>query len=97
MLAALSIACFREMEDQAEEERPGSVRVRHEGPVTQKSLVQLGREGGLRIDWKEYRVAVLRWLEGMGVKGVRELGGAAMKGLLGGQDSVAGAKEGSVS
>ncbi|KAL2039154.1 hypothetical protein N7G274_008203 [Stereocaulon virgatum] len=83
VLAALSIACFREMEDQAEEEKPGSVRVRHAGPVTQKSLSQLGREGGVNFDWKEYRVAVLKWLEAMGVKGVRELGGATMKGLLG--------------
>jgi len=35
--------------------------------------------------WKEYRVAVLRWLEEMGAKGLRELGEATMKGLMGGQ------------
>ena len=83
------------MEDEAEEQRPGSVRVRHAGPITQKSLAALGREGGVKVDWKEYRVAVLRWLEGVGVKGIRELGGATMKGLLGGRDAVGGAKEGS--
>lgn len=61
------------------------IRARHAGPVTQRSLVQLGREGGVKVDWRAYRVAVLEWLEGMGAGGVRELGGATMKGLMGRQ------------
>ena len=57
---ALSIAAFREMEEEAavaEEEARGdddeeeeSVRPRHAGPVTQKSLAVLGREGGVKMD-----------------------------------------------
>lgn len=54
--AALSIAAFREVEGAAEENQPGSVAVRHAGPVSQKSLMQLGREGGVKMGWKEYRV-----------------------------------------
>jgi len=87
-LAALSIAAFQDIEETAVQEGgEGAVRFRHAGPITQKSLGMLGKEGGVRVDWKEYRVAVLRWLEGIGVKGVRELGGATMKGLLGGPDT----------
>jgi centromere protein I len=70
------------------------VRIRHAGPITQKTLITLGKEGGVKVDWKEYRVHVLRWLEGMGVGGVRELGGATMKGLLGGPETPVGMKGG---
>lgn len=77
-----------------EEGGEAAVKVRHAGPITQKSLASLGREGGVKMDWKEYRVAVLRWLEGIGAGGVRELGGATMKGLLGGPETPVGAKAG---
>jgi len=46
---ALSIAGFREIEEVAEEERREGM-ARHAGPVTQKSLAGLGREGGVRMD-----------------------------------------------
>lgn len=46
----------------------------------------LGREGGVRVDWRQYRVAVLKWLDGMGVTGIKELGEATMKGLMGDQE-----------
>ena len=49
MLAALNIAAFREMEDAADEADPGVVSVRHAGPITQKSLAQLGRDGGVKV------------------------------------------------
>lgn len=93
-LSALSIAAFREVEDAAEDKQPGSVAVRHAGPITMKSLVQLGREGGVRMGWKEYRVLVLRWLEGVGVNGIADFGTATMPGMKGGQDAVTRAKAG---
>lgn len=93
-LSALSIAAFREVEDAAEDKQPGSLAVRHAGPITMKSLAQLGREGGVKMGWKEYRVLVLKWLEGMGVDGVANFGAATMPGMKGGQDAVARAKAG---
>lgn len=91
-LSALSIAAFREVEDAAEEKQPGSVAVRHAGPITMKSLAQLGRQGGVQMGWKEYRVLVLRWLEGVGVNGIAGFGAATMPGM--GQNAVARAKAG---
>ncbi|MCJ1456123.1 hypothetical protein MMC28_006482 [Mycoblastus sanguinarius] len=82
MLAALNIAAFREMEDAADEADPGVVSVRHAGPITQKSLAQLGRDGGVKVSWKEYRIAVLNWLEEVGAEGVGELGRATLPGLV---------------
>lgn len=76
------------MEDAAAEADEEAVVMRHEGPITQKSLAQLARDGGVKVDWRAYRVAVLKWLEGMGVGGLRELGEATMKGLMNGQDGV---------
>lgn len=46
----------------------------------------LGREGGVRVDWRQYRVAVLKWLDQMGVTGIKALGEATMKGLMGDQE-----------
>ena len=59
---------------------------RHAGPVTQRSLARLGREGGVRVGWREYRVLVLEWLGGVGVGGIGELGAATMRGLMGGRE-----------
>lgn len=92
MLAALSIAAFREVEEDAA--RPGVVRVRHAGPVTMKSLAQLGRGGGVRMGWKEYRVLVLRWLEGVGVNGIADFGAATMPGMGQNANAVARANAG---
>lgn len=91
-LSAVSIAAFREVEDAAEDKEPGSVAVRHAGPITMKSLAQLGRQGGVKMGWKEYRVLVLRWLEGVGVNGIAGFSIATMPGM--GQNSVAKAKAG---
>lgn len=80
-LAGLSIAALRALED----ERVDSIRVRHAGPVGQKSLVALADDGGVRLDWKEYRLRVLGWLSERGVEGVGALMGCTMKGLMGGK------------
>lgn len=83
VLASLSDAALRELEEQDIAARGESeVRVQHAGPVTQRSLLALGREGGLAIGWKEYRLAVLAWLEKRGMKGLEEFMGCTMKGLM---------------
>lgn len=78
-LAALSIAAFRDLEDRHQ----SWIRTRHAGPVGQKTLGALAEAGGVRVDWKEYRLCVLAWLAERGVAGVRELMGCTMKGLMG--------------
>lgn len=97
VLAALSIAAFREVEDGVEDGHRHRVedghlenghtrtrlRTRHAGPVGPKSLAALAEDGGVRMDWKEYRLRVLGWLAERGVEGVGALMGCTMKGLMG--------------
>ena len=85
-LAGLSNAAMREIEDEeiaARGDKEVEVRVRHAGPVTQKTLLVLGREGGVVVGWKDYRLAVLRYLEKRGLMGLAEFMGCTMKGLMG--------------
>ncbi|KAI4148682.1 MAG: hypothetical protein LQ340_004990 [Diploschistes diacapsis] len=88
-LAALSIAAFRAVEDRAigtgDEQRDATVTARHAGPVTQRSLVQLGQNGGVKTGWGEYRLEVLEWLAARGVEGVKELMFRTMKLLMAGK------------
>ena len=96
-LAALSIASFRDMEDriiEAEERQDrmdvdgaDRLRVRHAGPVGQRSLALLGPEGGIKLGWTEYRLEVLNWLAERGVGGVGELMFCTMKLLMTGKGS----------
>lgn len=81
-LAGLSIAAFRGIEDRAIEvedvmdidgEWPAGVKERHPGPVTQRSLTVLARNGGVNVSWMTYRMEVLRFLEGMGASGLLAL------------------------
>ncbi|KAL9100279.1 MAG: hypothetical protein Q9163_004324 [Psora crenata] len=88
-LAGLSIAAFRELEDGAD--------IKHAGPVTQRSLALLAREGGIKLGWRDYRVHVLKRLDEVGVCGMVDLGRATMKGLMGGEGKGAGARESDVS
>jgi centromere protein I len=84
VLAGLSNAAMREFEEREIEARgEKEIRVRHAGPVTQKSLLVLGREGGVVVGWKDYRLAVLSWLETRGLGGLSEFMGCTMKGLMG--------------
>lgn len=89
VLCNLSISYLRELEDKAEEEAEGTIRIRHAGPVTQKSLVALGKEGGLQLGWPAYRLGVLTYLEGKGVKGVGELMYNTMKHLMTARENAA--------
>jgi centromere protein I len=82
VLCNLSISYLRELEDKAEEAAEGGIQIRHAGPVTQKSLVALGKEGGLQLAWPAYRLGVLTYLEGKGDNGVVELMYNTMKHLM---------------
>ncbi|KAF7875194.1 hypothetical protein EAF04_002366 [Stromatinia cepivora] len=73
-----AITYMRELEDQAEDE----INVRHAGPVTQVSLKKLENDGGLSISWQDYRLGVLRYLEGKGLPGAGELMYNTMKHLM---------------
>ncbi|KFY46422.1 hypothetical protein V494_00465 [Pseudogymnoascus sp. VKM F-4513 (FW-928)] len=81
VLCNLSISYLRELEDKADEAE-GGIKTRHAGPVTQKSLVALGKEGGLQLSWADYRLGVLTYLERRGAKGVGELMYNTMKHLM---------------
>lgn len=70
---------MRELEDG---EDHAHIEIRHAGPVTQKSLVQLGKEGGLKLLWQDYRLGVLHYLEKRGINGVSELMYNTMKHLM---------------
>ena len=70
--SSLAAKVLRELEDNAEADGQ-ELAVRHSGPASQKSLGRLQDDGGLALSWKEYRVAVLQWLEQHGLDGVKAL------------------------
>lgn len=81
VLAALSATSFRVLEETADiPDEPLSVR--HEGPVTQRSLAKLIDEGGLDISWQSYRVENLKWLNSHGVSGIKCLMYVTIKDLM---------------
>lgn len=81
LLCNFAISYLRELENQAEESGAG-IRARHAGPVTQKSLMSLGKDGGLELGWPAYRLGVLTYLEAKEVKGVGDLMYNTMKHLM---------------
>ncbi|OBT67214.1 hypothetical protein VE03_02723 [Pseudogymnoascus sp. 23342-1-I1] len=89
VLCNLSISYLRELEDKADEEAEGGIKTRHAGPVTQKSLVTLGKDGGLQLSWADYRLGVLTYLERRGAKGVGELMYNTMKHLMTAREAAA--------
>lgn len=64
------------------EDEEVELQARHAGPVTQKSLAQLGRKGGLELTWQDFRLGVLRLLEDKEWNGIPELMYSTMKNLL---------------
>ena len=85
-LSGLAIAEFRQLEDSAIAAGV-HINVRHAGPITQRSLGALERDGGVKgVDWKEYRIGVLDWLSDRGLSGVQKLMGSTMKGMGLGRD-----------
>lgn len=77
MFCSLAASFLRDLEDNAAD----NVSTRHAGPVTQASLKRLERNGGLKIQWADYRSGMLRYLEGSGAPGVAELMYNTMKHL----------------
>ncbi|KAF2454485.1 Mis6-domain-containing protein [Lineolata rhizophorae] len=92
LLAGMAAAAFRRVEVERHALERGSVEEQdedgdedwtwHAGPVTQRSLVVLEKDGGAAVSWREYRVEVLRWLEERALGGVKELMYATMKDLM---------------
>ncbi|TLD31037.1 hypothetical protein PspLS_02599 [Pyricularia sp. CBS 133598] len=86
VLCSLSAEFFRGLEE-AELSTGGvsnsepALLVRHAGPVSQQSLAQLKRDGGLDISWQEYRLGVLNELGSQGLGGLSALLFQAIKSL----------------
>lgn len=91
LLCNLAINYLRELEDEAEEKsgEGKGLKIRHAGPVTQRSLAALEKAGGLKLSWADYRLGVLRYLERRGVKGVGELMYNTMKHLMAAREKAA--------
>ncbi|KAE8447373.1 hypothetical protein EG329_010787 [Mollisiaceae sp. DMI_Dod_QoI] len=78
LLCLLAISYVRELEDGAMDD----IERRHAGPVTQISLKQLEKDGGIKLAWPDYRLGVLHYLERREVLGVGELMYNTMKHLM---------------
>jgi centromere protein I len=83
VLGSMARVAFLELESERAEDGEVELEVRHEGPVSQRSLVVLANEGGVRVEWKEYRGKVLDWLEERGMGGIKGLIFAALKNATG--------------
>jgi centromere protein I len=81
VLSLQSISYFRQEEDGDLEDPAAQIEERHAGPVTQNSLMQLGKRGGLQMNWQEYRSGVLEYLEEQGVPGIPSLMFSTMKSM----------------
>ncbi|KAL9097748.1 MAG: hypothetical protein Q9165_000074 [Trypethelium subeluteriae] len=79
-LSLLSITALRELESLAETGEE-DLRLKHAGPVTQRSLMKLDKDGGVKITWRNYRVQVLDYLERRSLGGIKELMFSTMKDL----------------
>lgn len=81
-LCGFAAACFRDFEDETfATEGGGSESVRLGKPVTQKALVALEQQGGVKVSWQEYRLKVLDWLDARGSEGIGNLMRSTMKAL----------------
>ncbi|EGC49792.1 Mis6 domain-containing protein [Histoplasma capsulatum var. duboisii H88] len=77
----VSSACFRGIEESIVDTLGKSLSVTLTRPVTQKALAALHKDGGIRINWQEYRLRMLEWLDGIGAEGVGNLMRSTMKAL----------------
>ena len=76
----LAASFFREQEEAAMEVAEDDIP-RHAGPVTQDSLHQLSKQGGMQMAWQAYRLGVLKCLEEKNLEGVPELMYGTLKNL----------------
>jgi len=78
-LSAASAACFIELEDAENPTRDGVLNKRLAGPVSQRNLGILEKQGGLGFSWQNYRLEMLQWLDDRGCEGVGRLMRNTMK------------------
>lgn len=81
MTAALAQSALSALEEDAHHVSDDDMPL-HAGPVTQRSLMILEKEGGLVLSWKHYRLEVLDWLENHKLDGMKKLMFATMKDLM---------------
>ncbi|EJT74117.1 hypothetical protein GGTG_07965 [Gaeumannomyces tritici R3-111a-1] len=74
---------LEEAEMRAAEAEAEPLLARHAGPASQQSLARLARDGGLDVQWQEFRLGVLDEFQRLGFGGVPDLLYQAMKGLMG--------------
>jgi centromere protein I len=81
LTAALAQTTLTSLEEAAHKDGEDEFPL-HAGPVTQRSLTVLEKEGGVALSWKQYRVEMLNWLESHGLDGMKKLMFATMKDLM---------------
>jgi centromere protein I len=59
----------------------GEETVRLRKPVTQKNLTALDKDGGVKINWQDYRLKMLDWFDENGSEGIGKLMRSTMKAL----------------
>jgi hypothetical protein len=77
IFALLSAQCLQHLEDQ----QASDIDSRHAGPITSKSLLGLGGDGGLRIDFRAFKIANLEYLKLRGLDGIHDMMYSTMKKL----------------
>lgn len=77
-LCNMSAGCFSDIEEE-NNITEGKPRLRK--PVTQKALNALEKDGGVKLNWQEYRVRMLDWLDATGSRGIGNLMRSTMKAL----------------
>lgn len=76
-LCRASSDCVSSLEDEAEKGGQ-TLHARLPLPVTQEVLSKLGKDGGITLNWQEYRLRMLEWLDAHGSKGIGALMRSAM-------------------
>ncbi|WEW61519.1 hypothetical protein PRK78_007009 [Emydomyces testavorans] len=76
-LCRISADCVKGLEDKAEKDGE-ELSARLPLPVTQEVMTRLGKEGGIALNWQEYRLKMLDWLDEHGSKGIGALMRSAM-------------------
>ena len=79
--AAMAQDAYMTLEGEAQKATADDLPL-HAGPVTQRSLTVLEKEGGLKLSWKQYRVGLLDYFESQGFDGMKKLMFATMKDLM---------------
>lgn len=80
-LADHSAACFATFEEMNIQTDEGEETARLRKPVTQKNLTALDKDGGVKINWQDYRLKMLDWFDENGSEGIGRLMRSTMKAL----------------